>query len=172
MLKHKTEASEDLNPLETGEWLDSLDEVIDEGGPDRASYLLQRLNQRAAEFGVTAPLRLSTPYVNTIPVDEELPYPGNRELERSIKNYIRWNALAMVVRANKNDENIGGHISTYASLATLVEVGQNHFFHGSYGDEPGDLIYYQGHASPGMYSRAYLEGRLTDEHLENFRHEL
>ena len=105
MLKHKTEASEDLNPLETGEWLDSLDEVIDEGGPDRASYLLQRLNQRAAEFGVTAPLRLNTPYVNTIPGDEELPYPGNREIERSIKNYIRWNALAMA-RVNGAREDI------------------------------------------------------------------
>jgi pyruvate dehydrogenase E1 component len=172
MLKQRTEASEDLNPQETGEWLESLDEVIDEGGPDRASYLLQRLNQRAAEFGVTAPLRLNTPYVNTIPVDEEVPYPGNRELERHIKNYVRWNALAMVVRANKNDDNIGGHISTYASLATLVEVGQNHFFHASYDGEPGDMVYYQGHASPGMYARAFLEGRLTAEHMVNFRHEL
>ncbi len=172
MLKHTRVASEDLNPLETSEWLESLDEVIDEAGPDRAAYLLQRLNQRAAEFGVTAPLRLNTPYVNTIPKDAEVPYPGNRELERHIKNYIRWNALAMVVRANKYDENIGGHISTYASLATLTEVGQNHFFHGSYGNQPGDLVYYQGHASPGMYSRAYVEGRLTEEHLLNFRHEL
>jgi pyruvate dehydrogenase E1 component len=172
MLKQRNEASEDLNPQETGEWLESLDEVIDEGGPDRASYLLQRLNQRAAEFGVTAPLRLNTPYVNTIPVDEEVPYPGDREIERHIKNYVRWNSLAMVVRANKNDDNIGGHISTYASLATLVEVGQNHFFHASYDGEPGDMVYYQGHASPGMYARAFVEGRLTAEHLENFRHEL
>ncbi|MBC8165255.1 MAG: pyruvate dehydrogenase (acetyl-transferring), homodimeric type [Bryobacteraceae bacterium] len=172
MLKHRTEASEDLNPQETHEWLDSLDEVIDEEGPHRAAYLLQRLNERAADFGVTAPLRLNTPYVNTIPVDEELPYPGDRELERHIKNYIRWNALAMVVRANKYDDNIGGHISTYSSLATLVEVGQNHFFHATHGNLPGDLVYYQGHASPGMYARAYVEGRLTEQHLENFRHEL
>jgi pyruvate dehydrogenase E1 component len=172
MLKHKSEASEDLNSQETSEWLESLDQVIDEEGPDRASYLLQRLNERAAEFGVTAPLRLNTAYVNTIPVDEEVPYPGDRAIERQIKNYIRWNALAMVVRANKYDDNIGGHISTYASLATLVEVGQNHFFHASYDGEPGDLVYYQGHASPGMYARAYLEGRLNEQHLENFRHEL
>jgi len=172
MLKQKTEASEDLNPLETTEWIESLDEVIDEAGPDRASYLLQRLNERAAEFGVTAPLRLNTAYINTIPKEEEVPYPGDREIERHIKNYIRWNALAMVVRANKYDDNIGGHLSTYASLATLVEVGQNHFFHASYDSQPGDLIYYQGHASPGMYSRAFIEGRLNEKHLENFRHEL
>src|SRR3954454_6917068 len=172
MLKHTRVASEDLNPQETNEWIESLDEVIDEAGPDRASYLLQRLNQRAAEFGVTAPLRLNTPYVNTIPKEEEVPYPGDRTIERQIKNFIRWNALAMVVRANKYDDNIGGHISTYASLATLIEVGQNWFFHGSYDDQPGDLVYYQGHASPGMYSRAFVEGRLNEEHLLNFRHEL
>jgi len=172
MLKQKTEASEDLNPLETTEWIESLDEVIDEEGPDRASYLLQRLNERAAEFGVTAPLRLNTAYINTIPKEEEVPYPGDRELERHIKNYIRWNALAMVVRANKYDDNIGGHLSTYASLATLVEVGQNHFFHASWDGQPGDLVYYQGHASPGMYARAFMEGRLDERHLENFRHEL
>jgi pyruvate dehydrogenase E1 component len=168
----KLEASEDRNPQETSEWLDSLEEVIDEGGPDRASYLLQRLNDRAAEFGLTAPLKLVTHYINTIPKDQEAPYPGDRQIERQIKNYVRWNALAMVVRANKNDDNIGGHISTYASLATLIEVGQNHFFHGSYDGQPGDFIYYQGHASPGMYSRAFIEGRLNEQHLENFRHEL
>ena len=172
MLKTKTETSEDLNPQETSEWLESLDQVIDEEGPDRAAYLLQSLNDRAAEFGVTAPLRLVTPYVNTVPPEEEVPYPGDRRIERRIKNYARWNALAMVVRANKKDDNIGGHISTYASLATLVEVGQNHFFHGSYDGQPGDFIYYQGHASPGMYARAYMEGRLSEKHLENFRKEL
>jgi pyruvate dehydrogenase E1 component len=172
MLQTKAETSEDLNPQETVEWLESLDEVIDEYGPDRAAYLLQALNDRAAQFGVTAPLRLNTSYVNSIPRDEEYPYPGERDLERRIKSLVRWNALAMVVRANKYDENIGGHISTYASLATLIEVGQNHFFRGSYGDQPGDLVYYQGHASPGMYSRAFLEGRLSEEHLRNFRHEL
>src|SRR3954447_24209229 len=163
MLKQKTEASEDLNPLETTEWIESLDEVIDEEGPDRASYLLQRLNERAAEFGVTAPLRLNTAYINTIPKEEEVPYPGDREIERHIKNYIRWNALAMVVRANKYDDNIGGHLSTYASLATLAEGGQNPSFHASYDSQPEDFVYYQGHASPGMYSRAFIEGRLNEK---------
>jgi pyruvate dehydrogenase E1 component len=172
MLLTKTEASEDLNQQETSEWLDSLDEVIDQAGPDRAAYLLKKLNEYAAAYGITAPLRLNTPYLNTIPVEAEVPYPGDREIERRIKNLARWNALAMVVRANKNDDNIGGHISTFASLATLVEVGQNHFFHGSHSGEPGDLVYFQGHSSPGMYARAYLEGRLNEEHLNNFRHEL
>ena len=101
-----------------------------------------------------------------------MPYPGDRAMERRIKSLIRWNAMAMVVRQNKYDAGIGGHISTYASLATLLEVGFNHFFHASYGDQPGDLIYFQGHASPGVYARAFLEGRLTEEHLKNFRHEL
>src|SRR3982750_3345623 len=172
MLKTKDPVSEDLNPQETSEWMESLDEIIDAAGPDRAAYLLKRLGDRAAEFGVTTTANLNTPYKNTIPVEEEVPYPGDRLIERRIKNLVRWNALAMVVRANKYDDNIGGHLSTYASLATLTEVGQNHFFHGSYGDQPGDFVYYQGHASPGMYGRAYLEGRLADEHLANFRHEL
>ncbi|HYZ87579.1 MAG TPA: pyruvate dehydrogenase (acetyl-transferring), homodimeric type, partial [Bryobacteraceae bacterium] len=172
MLKTKSEYSEDLNPQETGEWLESLDEVIDAAGPDRAQFILQRLSERASEFGISPAGKINTPYRNTIPVEQEVPMPGDRFLERRIKNLVRWNALAMVVRANKYDDNIGGHISTYASLATLVEVGQNHYFHGSYGDQPGDLVYYQGHASPGMYARAFVEGRLNEEHLKNFRHEL
>jgi pyruvate dehydrogenase E1 component len=172
MLKTKEAVSEDLNPQETSEWLESLDEIIDAAGPDRASYVLQRLNERAAEFGATAPMKLNTPYKNSIPVSAQVPYPGDRTVERRIKNLVRWNALAMVVRANKYDDNIGGHLSTYASLATLIEVGQNHFFRGSIHGEPGDFIYYQGHASPGMYARAFVEGRLNDEHLKNFRHEL
>jgi pyruvate dehydrogenase E1 component len=172
MLLTKVDAAEDLNPQETGEWIESLDQVIDEVGPERAAFLLQRLQSRAAEFGINANLTLNTPYVNTIPVEAQVLYPGDRQIERRIKNWIRWNALAMVVRANKYDDNIGGHLSTYASLATLTEVGQNHFFHASYGDQPGDFIYYQGHASPGMYARAFLEGRLNEKHLENFRHEL
>jgi pyruvate dehydrogenase complex dehydrogenase (E1) component len=122
--------------------------------------------------GAELPIHLNTPYVNTIRVEDEVPYPGDRAMERRIKSLIRWNAMAMVVRQNKYDAGIGGHISTYASLATLLEVGFNHFFHASYGDQPGDLIYFQGHASPGIYARAFLEGRLTEEHLKNFRHEL
>jgi pyruvate dehydrogenase E1 component len=172
MLKPKEERLADLNPQETSEWLEALEQVVEEGGPDRASYLLQQLSERAVRLGVSAPANVTTPYMNTIPIQEEVPYPGDRAIERRIKSLIRWNAAAMVVRANKYDPNIGGHISTFASLATLSEVGFNHFFRGSFGDQPGDLLYLQGHASPGFYSRAFLEGRLTEEHLKNFRHEL
>ncbi len=172
MLQKKVEKSPDLNPQETAEWLEALDEVLDQEGPDRAAYLLERLIDRAAVAGAAPPLGLNTPYVNTIPAEEEEPYPGDREIERRIKSLVRWNAMAMVVRQNKYDDGIGGHISTFASLATLVEVAQNHFIRGSYGDQPGDFVYFQGHAAPGMYARAYLEGRLTEKHLENFRHEL
>jgi pyruvate dehydrogenase E1 component len=168
----KVPSKQDLNPQETSEWLQALDQVVEEAGPDRASYLLQRLNERAQSSGIAAAPRLNTPYFNTIPAREEAPYPGDRDLERRIKSLIRWNALAMVVRANKYDPGIGGHISTYASLATLAEVGFNHFFHASYGEEPGDFVYFQGHASPGIYARAYLEGRFSEKHLQNFRHEL
>jgi len=172
MLKTKEERQTDLNPQETSEWLEALDQVVDEAGPDRATYLLTRLLSRASEFGVSPPPRVNTPYVNTIPAHEEVPYPGDRLLERSIKSLIRWNAAAMVVRANKYDPNIGGHISTYASLATISEVGFNHFFRGSIDGMAGDFVYFQGHASPGVYARAFLEGRLTEKHLLNFRHEL
>ena len=172
MLRNRVEKPEDLNPAETQEWLESLDQVIDEGGPDRARYLLERLAHRAASLGVPAALSPITPYLNTIPPEEEVPYPGDRALERRIKSLVRWNAVAMVVRANKYDDGIGGHISTFASSATLVEVGMNHFFRAKIEDQPGDLVYFQGHASPGMYSRAFLEGRISEEHLKNFRHEL
>ncbi len=177
MLKPRVEAPDDLNPQETSEWLEALDEIVDEAGPNRAGYLIERLMERAANLGVRPPMRFNTPYINTIPPEEEAAYPGDRRIERNIKSIIRWNALAMVVRANKHDANIGGHLATYASLATLTEVGLNHFFRGSYQDPQhgklaGDFIYFQGHASPGMYARAYLEGRLTEEHLKNFRHEL
>jgi pyruvate dehydrogenase E1 component len=177
MLKAKVDLPDDLNPQETAEWVEALDEMIDEAGPDRAAYLLERLMERAGNLGVQVPLRWNTPYINTIPPEEEVSYPGDRSLERHIKSLIRWNATAMVVRANKYDANIGGHLATYASLATLLEVGYNHFFRGSYAGPngaklPGDFVYFQGHASPGVYARAYLEGRLTEKHLENFRHEL
>ena len=172
MLKTKAETTEDLNPQETSEWIEALGQVLDESGPDRAQYILRTLLDRAATLGVTAPLRPDTPYINTVPVHEEAEYPGDREIERRIKSLTRWNAMAMVVRANKYDNGIGGHISTYSSLATLVDVGFNHFYHAKYGTEPGDLIYFQGHASPGIYARAFLEGRLTEQHLLNFRHEL
>jgi pyruvate dehydrogenase E1 component len=162
----------DLDPQETSEWLQALDQVVEEAGPDRASFLLERLGERARSAGVELPIRHNTPYINTIRPENEVPYPGDRSLERRIKSLTRWNAMAMVSRQNKFDHGIGGHIATYASVATLFEVGFNHFFHGSYRDQPGDCIYFQGHASPGVYARAFLEGRLKPEHLENFRHEL
>src|SRR5580693_8781572 len=162
----------DLDPQETAEWMEALDQILDEEGPDRATYLLVRMSERARSAGADLPIQLNTPYVNTIRTEHEVPYPGDRAMERRLKSLTRWNAMAMVVRQNKYDAGIGGHISTYASLATLLEVGFHHFFHASYGDQPGDLIYFQEHASPGVYARAFLEGRLTEEHLKNFRHEL
>ena len=162
----------DLDPRETSEWLEALDQIVEEAGPDRAAFLLERMAERARDLRVELPIRHNTPYINTIPPEEEVSYPGDRALERRIKSLTRWNAMAMVSRQNKFDHGIGGHIATYASIATLFEVGFNHFFHASYGDQPGDCVYFQGHASPGVYARAFLEGRLTPEHLENFRHEL
>ena len=162
----------DPDPQETAEWVEALDQVLDETGPDRAAYLVEKLSERARAGGAELPIHLNTPYINTIRPDEEVPYPGDRAMERRIKSLIRWNAMAMVVHQNKYDAGIGGHISTYASLATLLEVGFNHFFRADYGGQPGDLIYFQGHASPGVYARAFLEGRLSEDHLKNFRHEL
>lgn len=157
---------------QTSEWLEALDQVIEADGRQEASLLLQALLFRAAQTGVSIPLQITTPYVNTIPPDQEEKFPGDALLEERIENLIRYNALAMVARANKYDENIGGHMSSFASLATLFEVGFNHFFRGSIERQAGDLVYFQGHSSPGIYARAYLEERLTAEHLHNFRHEL
>ena len=157
--------------LESREWLDSLDYVLQAGGPARARQLLGMLRIRAEEAGVKLPYAANTPYINTITAEEEPPYPGSREIERRIKSLVRWNALAMVVRANRVSHGIGGHISTYASSAALYEVGFNHFFHGK--DHPdGDFVYFQGHAAPGIYARAFLEGRLSVRQMENFRREL
>src|ERR1700728_1063708 len=172
MHQQLTEHSVDLDPRETTEWLEALDQIVEEAGSDRVNFLLDKLTERARDNGVTVPIRTTTDYINTITVDEEVAYPGDRALERRIKSLTRWNAMAMVSHQNKYDDGIGGHISTYSSLATLLEVGFNHFFHAHYGDRPGDLIYFQGHASPGVYARAFLEGRLTEERLKNFRHEL
>jgi pyruvate dehydrogenase E1 component len=172
MHQQLSERSVDLDPRETAEWLEALDQIVEEAGSDRVNFLLDKLTERARENGVSVPIRTTTDYVNTIPADEDVPYPGDRALERRIKSLTRWNAAAMVSHQNKYDAGIGGHIATYSSLATLLEVGFNHFFHGSYGDQPGDLIYFQGHASPGVYARAFLEGRLSEDQLNNFRHEL
>ncbi len=163
----------DVDEAETHEWLQSLEYVLQSRGPQRVEFLLDSLRDRAAARGVQLDARTRTPYLNTINVDDQPAYPGNRELERRIKSIIRWNAMAMVVRANKRPGGVGGHISTFASSATLYEVAFNHFFKGRGEDGySGDQIYFQGHASPGMYSRAFLEGRLNEEHLENFRREL
>ncbi|HKD44408.1 MAG TPA: pyruvate dehydrogenase (acetyl-transferring), homodimeric type, partial [Candidatus Angelobacter sp.] len=129
---------------EVEEWIEAFDQVVDEEGPSGAARLLDALTRRARAAGVDVPIQLNTPYVNTIPVREESPYPGDRILERRIKSLIRWNAMAMVHRQNKKDPGIGGHISTFSSLATLLEVGFNHFFHAHYGDQPGDFVYFQG----------------------------
>src|SRR6202162_1605166 len=161
-----------LEVLETREWLDSLDYVLAEGGPERAGRLLQQLSLHAKRAaGGNLPFTATTPYQNTIPSVQQPPFPGSQEMERRIKSLVRWNALAMVVRANKLQEGIGGHISTFASGATLYEVAVNHFFRGHDSDD-GDVIFFQGHAAPGVYARAYLEGRLDESHLENFRREL
>src|SRR5450432_1818690 len=138
---------------EIAEWIEAFDQVVNQDGTAQGARLLEAISRRARESGVDTPVQFNTPYVNTIPVGEEVPYPGDRAMERRIKSLVRWNAMAMVHRQNKKDPGIGGHISTYSSLATLLEVGFNHFFHASYGDEPGDLIYFQGHASPGVYAR-------------------
>ena len=164
--------SEDADPVESQEWLDSLDEVLERRGPDRVRQLMAKLRDHAHERGVSLPFTANTPYINTIPVEKQAPYPGSREVERRIKSIIRWNAMAMVVRANVAAEGIGGHISTYASAATLFEVGFNHFFRGPREDFSGDQVYFQGHASPGVYARAFLEGILTEQNLINFRREL
>ena len=162
----------DADPEETSEWLESLRGVLESQGPERVNFLLAALSEAAHRQGVELPFTATTPYINTISEDKQPPFPGNREIERRIKSIIRWNAMAMVSRANKIDSSIGGHISTFASSATLYEVGFNHFFRGKGQNYSGDQIYFQGHAAPGMYARAFLEGRLTEKHLENFRREL
>jgi pyruvate dehydrogenase E1 component len=157
---------------EVAEWIEAFDQIVVDEGPEQAAELLGALRQRAREAGINTPSEIRTPYLNTIPKHDELPYPGDRQMERRVESLIRWNAMAMVHGQNKKDAGIGGHISTYSSLATLLEVGFNHFFHANYGDQPGDFIYFQGHASPGVYARAYLEGRFDDDRMANFRHEL
>jgi pyruvate dehydrogenase E1 component len=158
--------------VESREWIESMDSVIEREGTERAADLLRSLHSWAEAAGVRLPFTANTPYVNTIPVSEQPAFPGDREIERRIKRIIRWNAMAMVVRANREESGIGGHISTFASAATLFEVGFNHFFRGKGESHDGDQIYFQGHAAPGIYARAFLEGRLTREQLENFRNEL
>jgi len=158
----------DSDPLETSEWIEALEALITAEGPERATYLLRRLLQHARAKRVPLPQVLATPYVNTIGLDEQPPYEGNLEIESRISSLVRWNALAMVVRANRESAELGGHIASYASAADLFEVGFNHFFRAGHG---GDLVYFQPHSAPGVYARAFLEGRLTEENLDNYRRE-
>ena len=162
----------DIDPQETSEWLDSFDAVVETEGRPRAQFLLMKLLERARESQVGFPATVSTPYVNSIPAAAEPWFPGDEDLERRIRRCIRWNAAVMVTRANMRDSGIGGHLSTYASSASLYEVGFNHFFRGKDNGTPGDQVYFQGHASPGIYARAYVEGRLGDKDLDNFRFEV
>jgi len=164
--------SQDIEKIESKEWRDSLDYVLYHSGPKRVQELLKELQIHARKNGVEIPFTANTPYINTISADKQPPFPGSREIERRIKSLIRWNAMAMVVRANRESSGIGGHISTYASAATLYEIGFNHFFKGKDDPSGGDQIYFQGHASPGIYARAFLEGRISEEQLKNFRREL
>src|SRR4029453_16370868 len=165
------DASE-IEAIETREWLDSLYYVIQQGDRGRVHRLLRAPRQHAPASGLALPFTAVTPYINTLRTEDETPLPGSQEIERRIKSLVRWNAMAMVVRANRLSDGIGGHISTYASAATLYEVGFNHFFRGKGKDGEADIIYFQGHASPGIYARAFLEGRLPAERLQNFRREL
>ncbi len=173
MAMHKVPLnSMDKDPCETAEWLQSLEHALQSKGPSRVNYLLTVLGEDAHHRGVELPFTAVTPYINTIPVDKTPIYPGNASIERRIRSIIRWNAMMMVVRANKERPGIGGHISTYASIATLYEVGFNHFFRARTADFIGDQVYFQGHSSPGVYARAFMEGRLSESHLLNFRREL
>ena len=170
-MKNDLKETEALNELVT-DWLASLDEVIEQEGEEHAIHLLRQLQARAHAAGIRMPFSANTPYINSIPVDDQPSYPGSRDIERRIKSIIRWNAMAMVVRANRGDDAVGGHISTYASSATMYEVGFNHFFRCKSDEYGGDQVYFQGHAAPGIYARAFLEGRLSEEQLQNFRREL
>jgi len=163
---------EEIDALETQEWLEALESVVRHGGSERASYLLAQLADAAKQSGVGLPSAITTPYSNTIAKADEPKKPGDNAMERRIRSLTRWNALAMVMRANQNDDGLGGHISTFSSAATLYDVGFNHFFRGNDGDQLGDLIYFQGHSSPGMYARSFLEGRFNEEQLDNFRREV
>ena len=162
----------DIDPAETDEWLDSFDAVVDVHGRTRARFLLMKLLERARSLQVDFPATVSTPYVNTISASDEPWFPGDEHLERRIRAFIRWNAAVMVTRANARTEGIGGHLSTYASSASLYEVGFNHFLRGKANGGAGDQVFIQGHASPGIYARAYVEGRLSEDQLDNFRHEV
>ena len=166
----------DIDPTETREWLDALEAVIDRLGPERAHYLLTQMIDQARRSGSFIPFSANTAYLNTIPTHLETPNPGNAEYEERIRSYIRWNAMAMVVRANKHNPadggDLGGHIASFASLATMIGAGMNHFWRAPHDGHGGDLVYFQGHVAPGIYARSFVEGRLTEEQLDHFRQEV
>lgn len=163
----------DNDPVETKEWLDALKSIVKHEGKERAQYIIQRLLEAAEKQGVESGLaRIITPFVNTIAVENQPEYPGDLAMEAAVEAMIRWNAIAMVIKAKEKAGGVGGHLSSYASVATLYEVGLNHFFHGATAENPGDLVYFQGHSSEGNYARAFLEGRLTEQQLDNFRQEV
>ncbi|MDE2310664.1 MAG: pyruvate dehydrogenase (acetyl-transferring), homodimeric type, partial [Betaproteobacteria bacterium] len=161
----------DIDPQETREWLDALDSVLEHEGPERAHYLISQLIDKARLAGTDLPISATTPYLNTIPLDKEERSPGNHELEHHIRALTRWNAMALVLNANRESSGLGGHIATFASAATLYDVGMNHFFHGKTENHGGDLVYFQGHSSPGIYARAFLEGRIGEAQMHKFRQE-
>ena len=165
-------SKDDVDPLETKEWIESLNAVIKNDGAERASYLLNKVVSTAYTAGLVLPDTRTTPYINTIPTELEVKSPGDQNIEKKIRAYVRWNAAAMVVKANKISSELGGHIGTFASAATLYDVGMNHFWRAKNKDFSGDLIYFQGHSAPGMYARAFLEGRLTEKQLNRFRQEV
>ena len=160
------------DPQETLEWIEALDGLIASEGAERAREIIAALSQRARTRGVEIPLSLTTPYINTIPVERQAPFPGDHDLEEKLRHYVRWNAMAMVVRANKEAADLGGHVATFSSAATLVDVGFNHFWHAPSATHGGDLVYFQGHSSPGIYARAYIEGRISDTQINHFRREV
>lgn len=167
-----TDSNFDFDPQETQEWMDALDAVIEHEGTDRAHFLLEQLIDKVRRSGAYLPFSANTAYLNTIPEHKQDPYPGDGAMERRIRSLVRWNAMAMVVQANRLSTELGGHIASFASSATLFDVGLNHFFHARNAEHGGDLVYFQGHSSPGIYARAYLEGRLTEDMLHNFRQEV
>src|SRR5213595_1296703 len=162
----------DVDIQETQEWLEALEAVVRHDGPERAQELLERVLDHARASGVPMEVALNTPYVNTIPVEREAPFPGDADLEHRVRSLIRWNAIATVLRSNKESSELGGHIASYQSAATLYEVGFNHFWHAPTAEHGGDLVYIQGHSSPGIYARAFLEGRISERQLEGFRQEI
>ena len=163
---------EDLDPRETQEWLESLDSVVEFDGADRAAFLLERLHEEARRRAVPVPYTANTPYLNTIPVDKEPPHPGDLAIEHRIRSLNRWNAVATVLKANKESSELGGHIASFQSSATLYDTGFNHFWHAPSEGHGGDLLLIQGHVAPGIYARSFLEGRISEEQLLRFRQEV